>query len=66
LSASEGRFFRPSFTEYAQELAEDLGYDFNKAQWPATCIDWEQAVRELRMDYSCVEVNGVDYWFPGY
>ena len=50
------------FQAYAQELAEDCGMIDNNAKWPMTCIDWEQAARELQWDYSSVEVNGVTYW----
>lgn len=52
------------FQEYAQELAEDIGAINTDAThgWPFNCIDWEQAARELRMDYSSVEFSGVNYW----
>ena len=50
------------FQDYAQELAEECGMIDANAKWPMTCIDWEQAARELRWDYSSVEVNGVTYW----
>lgn len=50
------------FQDYAQELAEDCGMIDTNAKWPMTCIDWEQAARELQWDYSSVEVNGVTYW----
>ena len=50
------------FTEYAQQLAEDIGAIKSDASWPATCIDWEQAARELKMDYTAVEFDGVTYW----
>lgn len=30
--------------------------------WPYRCIDWEQAARELRMDYTAVDFDGVTYW----
>lgn len=52
------------FKEYAMELAEDIGL-INDAGpvWPATCIDWERAARELRMDYTSVEVDGRTYWY---
>ena len=51
------------FREYAQELAEETGdIDFSKLSWPLTCIDWEQAARELQMDYTSVTFDGVDYW----
>lgn len=51
------------FKDYAQELAEETGdVDFKKLKWPFTCIDWEQAARELKMDYTAVEFDGVTYW----
>lgn len=51
------------FIDYAQELAEDCGMIPANAQWPNNCIDWVQAARELRMDYSCIEINRVSYWY---
>lgn len=51
------------FTDYAQQLAEDLGLIDDNARWPATCIDWEQAAQELRTDYTSAEFNGTTYWF---
>lgn len=50
------------FQEYAMELAEDLGAVKHDATWPNNCIDWEQAARELRMDYTAVDFDGVTYW----
>ena len=50
------------FKTYAQELADDLGYIKSDVSWPYTCIDWERAARELRMDYTSVEFDGVTYW----
>ena len=50
------------FVDYARELAEDLGLIDKNASWPATCIDWERAARELRMDYTSVEFDDVTYW----
>lgn len=50
------------FKDYAQELAEDIGAIPADAGWPARCIDWDQAARELRMDYTSVEFDGVTYW----
>lgn len=51
------------FTDYAQELAEDIGAVNADAFWPNNCIDWKQAARELQMDYSIVEVDGATYWY---
>lgn len=50
------------FKDYAQELAEDLGTINSDVHWPYTCIDWDRAARELRMDYTAVEFDGVTYW----
>jgi len=50
------------FTEYAQDLAEELGVLPSDYTWPTSCIDWQQAARELQMDYTPVEFNGVTYW----
>lgn len=51
------------FRDYAEELAYDIGAVPQVAlQWPMNCIDWEQAARELRYDYSGVEIDGVTYW----
>ena len=49
------------FEEYAQEFAEDIGAISSGAGWPLYCIDWERAARELAMDYSHVELDGVTY-----
>jgi hypothetical protein len=51
------------FKDYAQELAEELDLIDNSAKWPSNCIDWEQAARELQMDYSSVEFGDVTYWY---
>lgn len=50
------------FEEYAMELAEEIGAIPDNLQWPCTCIDWEQAARELQMDYTAVEFGDVTYW----
>ena len=50
------------FQDYAQELAEDIGAIPEGSKWPLTCIDWEQAARELQMDYSTINFDGVDYY----
>lgn len=51
------------FTKYAQELAEECDMVKNDAAWPHTCIDWEKAARELKMDYSIVDFNGATYLY---
>ena len=50
------------FEEYAQELAEELGYMDSANRWPYTCIDWEQAARGLQQDYSLVTLADSEYW----
>lgn len=50
------------FGDYAREFAEDIGAVDNTAGWPCTCIDWEKAARELAMDYTLVNFDGVDYY----
>lgn len=64
-SWEDGVFFiaDSDFESYAQEFAEDCGLIDWSASWPNTCIDWERAARELRMDYTSVTVNRVTYWY---
>lgn len=50
------------FKEYAQELADDIGAIDANANWPLNCIDWDQAARDLRMDYFSVDFDGVQFW----
>ncbi len=52
---------KDTFQDYAQELAEDIGAIPDDVSWPMTCIDWEQAARELAMDYTSVRFLGYDY-----
>lgn len=51
------------FTEYAQELAEDCGMVREGATWPNNCIDWDEAARQLKQDYSTVDVDGTEYFY---
>jgi len=50
------------FTDYAQQLAEEVCDMQSASQWPFYAIDWERAARDLRMDYSPVDFDGVQYW----
>ena len=50
------------FKAYAQELAEEIGAVDADAKWPNNCIDWDYAARELRYDYTGVDVAGVTYY----
>jgi len=50
------------FKEYAQDLAANIGAIDANATWPNTCIDWDQAAKELQYDYSSVDVGDLTYW----
>jgi len=50
------------FEDYARELAEGIGAIPDDLAWPVNCIDWEQAARELAMDYTSVTFEGIDYY----
>ncbi len=50
------------FTEYAQELADDIGAINRDAQWPCCHIDWDAAAEALKMDYSTIDFDGVEYY----
>jgi antirestriction protein len=51
-----------SFTDYAKELAEDIGAIDRNAEWPLYHIDWEAAADDLKQDYTEVTLRGTDYW----
>ena len=53
------------FTEYAEQLADDIGAIDRNANWPVNCIDWEQAADALKQDYFSVDFDGVEYWIRG-
>lgn len=51
------------FTQYAEELAHDLGLVSGEMMdWPLRHIDWEAAAEELRQDYSTIDFDGQTYW----
>lgn len=56
------------FTEYAQELADEIcPFPSSSSEyaalnsWPYRHIDWEAAARELKYDYTTVSFDGDDY-----
>lgn len=60
-----GTLIRDShFTEYAQQLAEDIGA-IKGDGWPNGFIDWERAADALKQDYGTVDFDGVEYWIRG-
>lgn len=50
------------FREYAEQLADDIGAVDRNASWPCNCIDWDEAARQLKQDYTSVDFDGVEYW----
>jgi hypothetical protein len=48
------------FTEYAQQLADDIGFSIAQ-KWPNNHIDWNAAAEELKQDYTEVDFDGVTY-----
>ncbi|MDD2878453.1 MAG: hypothetical protein PHZ23_14640 [Acidiphilium sp.] len=50
------------FKNYAQVFGEVCGIIDENAKWPHTCIDWDKAAYELRMDYTAIEFGDVTYW----
>lgn len=50
------------FTDYAREMLEDCGtIPRDLPSWVE--IDWEATARNVRMDYSAIEVHGCTFWF---
>ena len=50
------------FETYAEELATDCCEMPSDNSWPMYCIDWEWAARDLQIDYTQIEFDGVTYW----
>lgn len=50
------------FREYAEQFADDIGAINRESTWPNNHIDWEAAADELKMDYTSVDFDGVEYW----
>lgn len=51
------------FRDYAETLADEIGAMDSNAGWPMNCIDWDEAAKQLKMDYSTVEFGEVTYWY---
>jgi antirestriction protein len=49
------------FTDFARDLLEDCG-DIPSNIPHYIEIDWERTARNIRIDYTPVEINGVTYW----
>lgn len=50
------------FEDYARELVQDIG-DMPNGIPHYIEIDWERTARNIRVDYSSVEFDGVTYWY---
>lgn len=49
------------FEDYARELLEDIG-DIPRNLPHYLVIDWEATARNIQMDYTAVDFDGVCYW----
>lgn len=49
------------FTDYTEELLQDIG-DLPKNLPGYVVIDWEATARNIQVDYTSVEFDGVTYW----
>lgn len=49
------------FTDYVAEMLEDIG-DLPKDLPSYIAIDWDATARNVRMDYTAVDFDGVTYW----
>lgn len=50
------------FTDYAQELLEDCG-DIPRDLPHYIHIDWEATARDIKVDYTSTEIDGVTYFY---
>ena len=50
------------FTEYAQDLLADCG-ELPRDLPHYIEIDWQATARNIRIDYSPVDIDGVAYWY---
>jgi hypothetical protein len=50
-------------TGYQRLPAEDIGAISGDYQWLLSCIDWDQAADELKVDYTSVEYDGDTYYY---
>lgn len=60
---AEGYSEKEAGAEFAAQLAEDAGMIQATAQWPHTCIDWEEAWRELELGdgFWLQQINGCQW-----
>jgi hypothetical protein len=60
---AEGWSEKRAGADYAQQLAEDLGVKLDRMEWPLTCVNWEDAWRELQLGdgYRLHSLGGGDW-----
>ena len=52
------------FTDYCKELSDDLGYiSSDIPSFITNNIDWSGVAEELKMDYSEIEINAINFYF---
>lgn len=51
------------FEDYAENLAEELGYMDRNTTWPYNHINWGEAADELLIDYTSTDFDGVTYYY---
>lgn len=51
------------FSDYAYQLADDIGAINSDATWPMNHIDWTAAAKELLMDYGELTFQDEDYYY---
>jgi hypothetical protein len=50
------------FTDYAREMVEES--EMVSADLPSWVeVDWDATARNVRMDYTATEIDGVTYWY---
>jgi hypothetical protein len=49
------------FTEYARQMLEDCGTIPSELPW-YVAVDWDKTADNIKVDYTYVDFNGVDYW----
>ncbi len=54
---------RDSFKEYAIRYADETNAINPTINWPHNCIDWNEAARELQLQYHTLNFNGVLYYY---
>lgn len=49
------------FVDYAKQYADDVISDMRENSWPFNHIDWDEAADDLKIDYTEIDFDGVEY-----